>query len=125
MNPEDFTTKLQKEVNSSPHPCLVPFLKRSLPYLQQSLLNGELSIEGVNPPHVKGKAVQGQGLRANCTLTSNSNVVINQSAINVPLQKLQSMHPGQRMLISLLVNGKPIASQLVKTGNGKGILNSF
>ena len=50
VNPEDFTTKLQKELNSSPQPCLVPFLRRSLPYLQQSLLNGELSIEGVNPP---------------------------------------------------------------------------
>ena len=50
VNPEDFTTKLQKELNSSPQPCLVPFLRRSLPYLQQSLLNGELSIDGVNPP---------------------------------------------------------------------------
>ena len=46
----DFTTKLQNELNSSPQPCLVPFLRRSLPYLQQSLLNGELSIDGVNPP---------------------------------------------------------------------------
>ena len=25
--PEDFTTKLQHELNSSPQPCLVPFLK--------------------------------------------------------------------------------------------------
>ena len=31
-------------------PCLVPFLKKSLPYLQQSLAMRELTIEGVNPP---------------------------------------------------------------------------
>jgi hypothetical protein len=50
VEPEVFTTNLQKELNSSPQPCLVPFLKKSLPYLQQSLLSGELSIEGVRPP---------------------------------------------------------------------------
>ncbi len=50
MEPEDFTTRLQKELNSSPQPCLVPFLKRSLPYLQQSLASQELTIEGVRPP---------------------------------------------------------------------------
>merc|ERR1719233_1482068 len=37
VEPEVFTTKLQKELNSSPQPCLVPFLKKSLPYLQHSL----------------------------------------------------------------------------------------
>ena len=50
VDPETFTTKLQRELNSSPQPCLVPFLKRSLPYLQQSLINGELSIDGVRAP---------------------------------------------------------------------------
>merc|ERR1719376_1596454 len=51
VEPEVFTTKLQKELNSSPQPCLVPFLKKSLPYLQQSLAMRELTIEGVNPPN--------------------------------------------------------------------------
>lgn len=50
VDPETFTTKLQKELNSSPQPCLVPFLKKSLPYLQQSLSSGELSIDGVRAP---------------------------------------------------------------------------
>ena len=50
VEPETFTTKLQRELNSSPQPCLVPFLKRSLPYLQASLISGELTIEGVNAP---------------------------------------------------------------------------
>ena len=50
IEPELFTTKLQKELNSSPQPCLVPFLKKSLPYLQHSLATRELTIEGVTPP---------------------------------------------------------------------------
>ena len=50
IEPEVFTTKLQKELNSSPQPCLVPFLKKSLPYLQHSLATMELTIEGVIPP---------------------------------------------------------------------------
>lgn len=29
IQPEDFTNNLQKELNSSPQPCLVPFLKVS------------------------------------------------------------------------------------------------
>jgi len=52
VEPEVFTTKLQKELSSSPQPCLVPFLKKSLPYLQQSLASGELTIDGVRAPQV-------------------------------------------------------------------------
>merc|ERR1719244_2236958 len=52
VEPEVFTTKLQKELNSSPQPCLVPFLKKFLPYLQHSLATRELTIEGVNPPTI-------------------------------------------------------------------------
>lgn len=50
LEPESFTTKLQEELNSSPQPCLVPFLKKSLPYLRQSLYNKDITIEGVRPP---------------------------------------------------------------------------
>ncbi|XP_077503135.1 uncharacterized protein LOC144113727 isoform X2 [Amblyomma americanum] len=50
IQPEDFTNQLQKELNSSPQPCLVPFLKKSLPYLRHSLMTKELTIEGVRPP---------------------------------------------------------------------------
>lgn len=50
IQPEDFTNQLQKELNSSPQPCLVPFLKKSLPYLRHSLMTKELTIDGVRPP---------------------------------------------------------------------------
>lgn len=52
VEPEVFTNRLQRELNSSPQPCLVPFLKKSLPYLQQSLRSGELKIDGVRAPPV-------------------------------------------------------------------------
>uniref|UniRef100_T1IJ33 adenylate cyclase n=1 Tax=Strigamia maritima TaxID=126957 RepID=T1IJ33_STRMM len=50
VQPENFTNQLQRELNSSPQPCLVPFLKKSLPYLRLSLAKGELVIDGVRPP---------------------------------------------------------------------------
>ena len=59
VNPEDFETKVQKELNSPHQFCFAPFLSRSLPYLQESLVNGELSIEGVNPPLVQGQLQAG------------------------------------------------------------------
>ena len=49
-DPETFTTKICCVLNSAPQPRLVPFLKLSLPYLQNSLLFGELSIDGILPP---------------------------------------------------------------------------
>jgi len=77
VEPEDFTTRLQKELNSSPQPCLVPFLKRSLPYLQQSLATNELKIEGVRAPAMSqvGKlppAVSTAMIAAPLTLSSSS-----------------------------------------------------
>ncbi|XP_050689481.1 transcription initiation factor TFIID subunit 4-like isoform X2 [Eriocheir sinensis] len=50
VEPEAFTEELQKDLNSSPQPCLVPFLKKTLPYLRLSLAKHELTIEGVRPP---------------------------------------------------------------------------
>ena len=52
VEPTVFHTNLQKELNSSPQPCLAPFLKKSLPYLQHSLATKELTIEGINPPSI-------------------------------------------------------------------------
>uniref|UniRef100_H2ZZ90 Si:dkey-219c3.2 n=1 Tax=Latimeria chalumnae TaxID=7897 RepID=H2ZZ90_LATCH len=41
INPEEFTCRLQTELKSSPQPYLVPFLKKSLPALRQTLLNSQ------------------------------------------------------------------------------------
>eukprot|EP00092_Neocalanus_flemingeri_P017416 GFUD01018838.1.p1 GENE.GFUD01018838.1~~GFUD01018838.1.p1 ORF type:complete len:775 (+),score=222.69 GFUD01018838.1:241-2565(+) len=72
VEPEVFTTKLQKELNSSPQPCLVPFLKKSLPYLQHSLATRELTIDGVNPPTINqvGKLPPAMTVSAPSAVTS-------------------------------------------------------
>ncbi|XP_064315630.1 transcription initiation factor TFIID subunit 4-like isoform X1 [Phalacrocorax carbo] len=44
IDPEEFTGRLQSELKSSPQPYLVPFLKKSLPALRQSLLNSQHSV---------------------------------------------------------------------------------
>ncbi|XP_068613468.1 transcription initiation factor TFIID subunit 4-like, partial [Brachionichthys hirsutus] len=41
IDPEEFTSRLQAELKSSPQPYLVPFLKKSLPALRLSLLNSQ------------------------------------------------------------------------------------
>ncbi|XP_038069700.1 transcription initiation factor TFIID subunit 4-like [Patiria miniata] len=49
--PEEFTSKLQKELKSSPQPYLIPFLKKSLPLLRQTLQKGgSLQIQGLSAP---------------------------------------------------------------------------
>ncbi|XP_074599810.1 transcription initiation factor TFIID subunit 4-like isoform X2 [Brevipalpus obovatus] len=53
IQPEDFTNQLQSELHSAPQPCLVPFLKKSLPYLRHSLSMREMTIEGIKPPPIE------------------------------------------------------------------------
>ncbi|XP_028176985.1 transcription initiation factor TFIID subunit 4 isoform X2 [Ostrinia furnacalis] len=50
VEPEKFCDRLERLLNASPQPCLIGFLKRSLPLLRQSLVTKELVIEGINPP---------------------------------------------------------------------------
>ncbi|XP_059363031.1 transcription initiation factor TFIID subunit 4-like [Carassius carassius] len=44
IDPEEFTSRLQSELKSSPQPYLVPFLKKSLPALRVSLLSSQQSL---------------------------------------------------------------------------------
>ncbi|XP_007906140.2 transcription initiation factor TFIID subunit 4 [Callorhinchus milii] len=50
IEPEEFTNRLQSELKSSPQPYLVPFLKKSLPALRQSLAHNQQSILQVHTP---------------------------------------------------------------------------
>ncbi|XP_037905192.1 transcription initiation factor TFIID subunit 4 isoform X3 [Hermetia illucens] len=56
VEPEEFCDRLERLLNASPQPCLIGFLKKSLPLLRQSLFTKELVIEGIKPPpqHVVG-----------------------------------------------------------------------
>lgn len=104
VEPEVFTNKLQKELNSSPQPCLVPFLKKSLPYLQNSLINGELSIEGVNAPSLSSTSVR---------LAQRSQVQLQQSgqAVKVQVIGAQGVQLPQR----------PVMLNAVRTSNSQSI----
>ncbi|XP_066591991.1 transcription initiation factor TFIID subunit 4-like isoform X4 [Prorops nasuta] len=50
VEPEEFCDRLEKLLNASPQPCLIGFLKKSLPLLRQSLVTKELVIDGIRPP---------------------------------------------------------------------------
>ncbi|XP_072935239.1 transcription initiation factor TFIID subunit 4-like isoform X2 [Epargyreus clarus] len=50
VEPETFCERLERLLNASPQPCLIGFLKKSLPLLRQSLVTKELVIEGILPP---------------------------------------------------------------------------
>ncbi|XP_067935999.1 transcription initiation factor TFIID subunit 4-like isoform X2 [Watersipora subatra] len=49
VQPDVFTTKLQKELNSQKQPGLAAFLKKSLPELRKAIKRNELTIEGLGP----------------------------------------------------------------------------
>ncbi|CAG01222.1 unnamed protein product [Tetraodon nigroviridis] len=57
IEPEEFTSRLQAELKSSPQPYLVPFLKKSLPALRLSLLNSQQSL--TQPPQQGVKTAPG------------------------------------------------------------------
>ncbi|XP_047098233.1 transcription initiation factor TFIID subunit 4 isoform X1 [Schistocerca piceifrons] len=50
VEPEEFCDRLERLLNASPQPCLIGFLKKSLPLLRQSLATKELVIDGIRPP---------------------------------------------------------------------------
>ncbi|MCI4378988.1 hypothetical protein PGIGA_G00222680 [Pangasianodon gigas] len=69
IEPEEFTSRLQTELKSSPQPYLVPFLKKSLPALRLSLLNSQQSL--IQPPQPK-TTVSPTGAVAGAVTTGNA-----------------------------------------------------
>ncbi|XP_056621886.1 transcription initiation factor TFIID subunit 4-like isoform X2 [Triplophysa dalaica] len=77
IDPEEFTSRLQSELKSSPQPYLVPFLKKSLPALRLSLLSNQQSpiqvnktgvspvqtVVGVRPQQPNSTGLQSPGIR--------------------------------------------------------------
>lgn len=52
VEPDEFCNRLERLLNASPQPCLIGFLKKSLPLLRQSLYLKELTIDGIRPPSI-------------------------------------------------------------------------
>ncbi|XP_037501455.1 transcription initiation factor TFIID subunit 4 isoform X5 [Rhipicephalus sanguineus] len=109
IQPEDFTNQLQKELNSSPQPCLVPFLKKSLPYLRHSLMTKELTIEGVRPPP-QGAVT----LPSTPTIIPNIQQVAGVARPTVP-------HAATQVRVMTPATGG-LAAQLANTANIQGVL---
>lgn len=106
VDPETFTTKLQRELNSSPQPCLVPFLKKSLPHLQQSLVNGEMSIAGVRAPP-----------RSSFPSMMNVTVVRPPATTNIGLRPAQPQMAVVRTMTPTIRTMSPMQQQAVKNFN--------
>ena len=62
LDPETFTTKLLRALNCPPQKRLVPFLKRILPILEETLKPGEIKVKVVRPsPRAQTLQVEAHG----------------------------------------------------------------
>lgn len=105
IEPEEFTTRLQAELKSSPQPYLIPFLKKSLPALRQSLLNSQQSLMTAPAPSssapqpvtpTSGASVRprvnmetGGSVRLNTPISNASTVTVSRASV----QTVQTRSP--------------------------------
>ncbi|XP_059191691.1 transcription initiation factor TFIID subunit 4-like [Centropristis striata] len=102
IEPEEFTTRLQAELKSSPQPYLIPFLKKSLPALRQSLLSSQQSLvtpsTSAPPPPAPG-AVTTTAIRPRLPISPAGAVRLNAPITNtlavgrVGVQTVQTRSP--------------------------------
>ncbi|XP_071958113.1 transcription initiation factor TFIID subunit 4-like [Antedon mediterranea] len=94
IEPEEFTLKLQKELKSSPQPYLVPFLKKSLPLLRQTLKGPLLA------PQAPGTSIMTPGVGVaqpnlmSSVATTNQKTVTGHKTINLNLNHVQLLPQG-------------------------------
>ncbi|KAM3842681.1 uncharacterized protein ACN63O_022149 [Diretmus argenteus] len=84
IEPEEFTTRLQAELKSSPQPYLIPFLKKSLPALRQSLLNNQNSLV-VPAPSTSTPPMGAPGIATATTTTTTTTIRPRMPTVNVRL----------------------------------------
>ncbi|XP_051808091.1 transcription initiation factor TFIID subunit 4-like [Acanthochromis polyacanthus] len=88
IEPEEFTTRLQAELKSSPQPYLIPFLKKSLPALRQSLLSSQQSLmtapptTSAPPPAAPGSVTTSAVIRPRLPIGSSGTTVRLNAPIN-------------------------------------------
>ncbi|XP_034441792.1 transcription initiation factor TFIID subunit 4-like [Hippoglossus hippoglossus] len=71
LEPEEFTSSLYKELNSSPQPYLVPFLKRSLPALRQLTPDSDAFIQQSQLPQLVSGPVSSTSLTPTTVVLSS------------------------------------------------------
>nr|XP_042902171.1 transcription initiation factor TFIID subunit 4B [Parasteatoda tepidariorum] len=109
IEPEEFSTQLQKELHSNHQPYLIHFLKKSLPHVRQALMSGEMQIEGIRPPPLPASmqpvvepSTQMSNLRSPLTPSSTRSVVTNKAASALTAQLSQP--PGSTLLTQRLIS---------------------
>lgn len=90
LEAEEFTSRLYKELNSSPQPYLVPFLKRSLPALRQLTPDSSAFIQQSQLPQTSAAAVSS----ASTVILSSPGPRVT-TAITRPLLQPGVTKPGQ------------------------------
>ncbi|XP_018534996.1 transcription initiation factor TFIID subunit 4 isoform X2 [Lates calcarifer] len=96
IEPEEFTTRLQAELKSSPQPYLIPFLKKSLPALRQSLLSSQQSLMTATPstsapPPAAPGSVTTAAIRPRLPISPASSTV----RLNAPLTNTTALAVGR------------------------------
>lgn len=115
VEPEQFCDRLERLLNASPQPCLIGFLKKSLPLLRQSMVNNELVIDGIRPPPA---SVLVQTTPANATPQIRGQLQMSTTP-QMRVITQPSLRPGQQVqhrIISPVRMSTNVATPGVKTG---------
>ncbi|KAK2701360.1 hypothetical protein QYM36_019987, partial [Artemia franciscana] len=105
IEPEEFTQRLQKELNSSEQPCLAPFLRKTLPYLRYSLATGDIKIDGLVPPPINSVPAPPPVVPASPMLRLGSTTVTNAPIIRA-IQPTHLQRPQTQVTVRA-----PVATQ--------------
>ncbi|XP_077453382.1 transcription initiation factor TFIID subunit 4-like [Stigmatopora argus] len=97
IEPEEFTSRLQAELKSSPQPYLIPFLKKSLPALRQSFISSQQSL--ITPPAVAAATATATAFRPRLPVASPG------VRMNAPLANAAVVRGGVQTLRPPLVVG--------------------
>ncbi|XP_075702646.1 transcription initiation factor TFIID subunit 4 isoform X2 [Rhinoderma darwinii] len=95
---EDFTSRLYRELNSSPQPYLVPFLKRSLPALRQLTPDSAAFIQQSQqqqPPTQATTALTAVMLNSSVQRTAGKTTATVTNTLQQPVISLAQTKPGQ------------------------------
>ncbi|XP_039987956.1 transcription initiation factor TFIID subunit 4-like isoform X2 [Xiphias gladius] len=112
---EVFTTRLQAELKSSPQPYLIPFLKKSLPALRQSLLNSQQSLmtaapsTSAPPPTAPG-SVTTTAIRPRLPISPASSTV----RVNTPLANTTALAVGRPGVQTVQTRTPVVISQTLR-----------
>ncbi|KAF7664958.1 hypothetical protein LDENG_00159430 [Lucifuga dentata] len=115
IEPEEFTSRLQAELKSSPQPYLIPFLKKSLPALRQSLLSSQQSLTtpapstSTPPPGVPG-AVTTTAIRPRMPISPATSTVRQ----NAPLTNTTSLGVGRPGVQTVQTRTPVVISQTLR-----------